>query len=115
MHNRNVRPAQRAAASCRALSADDAAIVKGMLARGDRQYDIAAYFGVNAGRIAEISMGQKFADIRPADPASLPQPDYHLSVRNAIVPDVQQELRDLSKRIDRIERHINRSIQSTLQ
>ena len=115
MISRNKRPAQRAAASGCALSADDAAIVKGMLVRGDRQHDIAAYFGVNAGRIAEISTEQKFAHIHPADPASLPQPDYHLSVRNAVVPDVRQQLHDLSERIDRIERYINRSIQPKLQ
>ena len=33
----------------------DAAIVKGMLLRGDRQHDVAAWFGVSAGRIAEIA------------------------------------------------------------
>lgn len=32
-------------------------IVKGMLARGDKQHDIASYFGVNGGRIAEVSTG----------------------------------------------------------
>jgi len=35
----------------------DASIVKGMLARGDRQHDIAAYFGVNGGRVAEVATG----------------------------------------------------------
>ncbi len=30
-------------------------IVKGMLARGDKQHDIAAYFGVNGGRVADVS------------------------------------------------------------
>lgn len=29
-----------------------------MLQRGDRQHDIAAYFGVNGGRIAEVSKGE---------------------------------------------------------
>lgn len=33
-------------------------IVKGMLARGDKQHDIAAYFGVNGGRIAEVANGE---------------------------------------------------------
>jgi hypothetical protein len=28
-----------------------------MLARGDRQHDIASYFGVNGGRIGEIATG----------------------------------------------------------
>jgi len=30
-----------------------------MLARGDRQHDIASYFGVNGGRIGEIATGDK--------------------------------------------------------
>jgi hypothetical protein len=54
----------RAPASGIALSEEDAAIVKGMLARGDRQHDIAAYFGVNGGRIGEIATGQKFREIK---------------------------------------------------
>ena len=47
------------------LCSEDAAIVKGMLARGDRQHDIAAWFGVNGGRIGEISTGAKFASRTP--------------------------------------------------
>lgn len=54
------------------LRDEDAALVKGMLARGDRQHDIAAWFGVNGGRIGEISTGAKFSDVKPADPADLP-------------------------------------------
>jgi hypothetical protein len=38
-----------------ALNDGEIAIVKGMLIRGDRQHDIAAYFGANGGRIGEIS------------------------------------------------------------
>lgn len=63
----------RAAASGIRLSREDAAIVKGMLNRGDRQSAIAAHFhGINQGRIAEISTGQKFADVEPALPNALP-------------------------------------------
>ena len=54
---------RRAIKSGISLSADEAAIVKGMLERGDRQHDIAAWFGVNGGRIAEISTGDAFADV----------------------------------------------------
>jgi hypothetical protein len=42
---------RRAEPSGIALNGADAAIIKGMLARGDRQHDIAAWFGVNAGRV----------------------------------------------------------------
>lgn len=54
------------------LSATDAAVIKGMLARGDKQHDIAAYFGENGARIAEIKKGEKFADVRAA--STLPPP-----------------------------------------
>jgi|ERR1700722_10575145 len=47
----------KAAASGIALGHRETRIVKGMLARGDRQHDIASYFGVNGGRIAEIATG----------------------------------------------------------
>jgi hypothetical protein len=56
------------------LSVEDAAIVKGLLARKERQHDIAAYFGVNGGRIAEIATGAKFADVKPAPKKDLPTP-----------------------------------------
>jgi hypothetical protein len=41
----------------------DVPLIKGMLHRGDRQHDIASWFGVNGGRIAEISTREKFSDI----------------------------------------------------
>ena len=46
----------------------DAAVVKGMLLRGDRRHDIAAWFGVS-GRIAEI---MNFAEViaTPAGPVA---------------------------------------------
>ena len=54
------------------LTERDAAIVKAMLARGDRQHDIAAWFGVNGGRVGEIATGQKFRSAAPATKANLP-------------------------------------------
>lgn len=57
------------------LDAADAALVKGMIARGDLQSDIAAYFRTNSGRISEINTGRKFKDIPPAPPAVLPPPE----------------------------------------
>lgn len=56
------------------LSEQDAAIVKGMLARGDRQSDIAAFFKVNSGRICEVNTGMKFADVAAAPLDQLPPP-----------------------------------------
>jgi len=63
------------------LTEDEAATIKGMLRRGDRQQDIAAYYNVNSGRIAEISTGAKFADVLEASSYLLPPPGpyYHPS------------------------------------
>ena len=66
------------------LSAANAALIKGMLLRGDRQHDIAAWFGVNAGRIAEIAAGSRFSDIDPAPPDVLPPPGPYPKVREAV-------------------------------
>ena len=63
---------KRAEASGISLTETDATFVKGMLARGDRQHDIAAWFGVNGGRVAEIASGAKFWWVDPADEALLP-------------------------------------------
>lgn len=61
------------------LTAADAAIVKGMLRRGDRQSDIAAYFRVNGGRISEINTGKTHADVEAASCDQLPPPGpYHI-------------------------------------
>ena len=73
----------RAPASGMKLDQRDAAIVKGMLARGDRQHDIAAWFGVNGGRIGEIASRQKFADVRSEPFANLPPPGPYPSGREA--------------------------------
>ena len=56
-------PMARAPVSGISLTAQDASLVKGMLLRGDRQHDIASWFGVNGGRIAEISTRTKFSDV----------------------------------------------------
>jgi hypothetical protein len=54
------------------LTEENAALIKGMLERGDKQHDIAAFFGVNGGRVAEIKTGAKFADVSAAPKRSLP-------------------------------------------
>jgi hypothetical protein len=54
------------------LDEDTAALIKGMLVRGDKQSDIAACFRVNAGRVAEINTKQRFALVTPAPADRLP-------------------------------------------
>jgi hypothetical protein len=65
---------RRAATSGITLTEADAPLVKGMLARGDRQHDITAYFGVNGGRIAEVANGAKFKNAKAAPEEFLPPP-----------------------------------------
>lgn len=74
----------RAESSGVKLSGADAALVKGMLKRGDRQHDIAAWFGVNGGRIAEIATGHTFHWIDPADADDLPPEGPYPSGRMAV-------------------------------
>jgi hypothetical protein len=56
------------------LSEGEIETVKGMLLRGDKQYDVAAYFGVNGGRIAEISTGQTGSRVTASPADDLPPP-----------------------------------------
>ena len=73
----------RAAASGRRLTPADASIITGMIARGDRHHDIAAWFGVNQGRIAEVNGEAVYADVPTAPAQSLPPPGPYSSGRAA--------------------------------
>jgi hypothetical protein len=72
----------RAESSDITLNESDTALVKGMLARGDRQHDIAAYFGVNSGRVADIAKGRKFPSVRAAASENLPAPGPYVNEQN---------------------------------
>lgn len=61
----------RGKASGISLTNQDASIVMGMVSRGDRDHDIAGWFGVNQGRIAEVKEG-KFGSVSAAQSADLP-------------------------------------------
>lgn len=62
----------RAKPSRLSLTESDASLIKGMLLRGDRHHDIAAFFGCNQGRIAEIKDGSRFLKVAAADLEDLP-------------------------------------------
>nr|ABD74776.1 hypothetical protein [Ensifer adhaerens] len=59
------------------LTIEDAAIAKGMLSRGDRQHDVAAWFGVNGGRITDIHTGKTFGSVLPVFHGLPPPGPYH--------------------------------------
>jgi hypothetical protein len=61
----------RSKASGYSLTTNDARIVSGMQARGDREHDIAAWFGVNQGRVADVKDG-KFGTVSAASSDQLP-------------------------------------------
>jgi hypothetical protein len=86
------------------LDEHDAAIAKGMIARGDRQHDIAAWFGVNGGRIGEIASSQKFSNLPPAPTESLPPPGPYLSGQDTAV--LLSTLGKVRKVIDDAERFL---------
>lgn len=67
------------------LTEDDAAVIKGMLERGDKQQWIVAWFGgdFNPGRIAEINTGAKFAHVKAVGREKLPPIGPYPSGRSA--------------------------------
>lgn len=54
-----------------ALTDQESEIAMGMIARGDKQHDIAAWFGENQARIVEVEKG-KHGFFRAAKPEELP-------------------------------------------
>jgi Pentapeptide repeats (8 copies) len=66
------RKLARARPSGRRLSAADVSLVKGMVGRGDRHHDVAAWFGGNQGRIAEVIAGELYPEALAAPLRDLP-------------------------------------------
>lgn len=73
----------RAEPSGLAITAYDAALIRGMVLRGDRHHDIAAFFGLNQGRIAEIKDGTRHSGVAPADADELPPKGPYLTPKSA--------------------------------
>jgi hypothetical protein len=115
-----MKPGGRAKASGLSLTNHDAAIVEAMIARGDRDHDIAAWFGVNGGRIVGVKDGLH-GPLPPADsgempPAGSPGPKarrIRTSVQNALdalktsgadaIPTVLERLQKAIERFDKNE------------
>lgn len=54
------------------LTSNDGKKIVGMAARGDKHHDIAAYFGENQARVAEVLSGQMFGALSAAPSDELP-------------------------------------------
>jgi hypothetical protein len=67
----------KAPASGITLGYGETCVVKGMLARGDRQHDIASYFGANGGRIANDA--GNYPNAQAAPEADLPPEGPYLT------------------------------------
>ncbi len=106
---------RRASAITTKLTPAMAATVKGMLARGDRQSDIAAYLSINQGRIHEINVGQKFSSVPAA--TELPEPGPYVFIqksrheRAALVEEIISRISaDLQRAIDTLRaQHVGHS------
>jgi hypothetical protein len=105
----------RAATSGRRLSHDDASIVLGMVARGDRHHDIAAWFGVNQGRVAEVIAGDLHPGTSAAPAGSLPPPGPYTSGRSAhkaitALEEAKETLENAAKSIEQVLKDIRRGV-----
>lgn len=60
------KPRSSARNPSRRLTAQEAAIIKNRILRGEFLNRIAADFDVNPGRISEIKTGKRFAEVPPA-------------------------------------------------
>jgi hypothetical protein len=97
----------RAARSGRRLLEHDASLVKGMIQQGDRHHDIAAWFGVNQGRIAEVNDGHLFPSAKVAPVNQLPPPGPYTSGRSAqkaitALEEAKTALEDAAKNIEQV-------------
>lgn len=82
-----------------AFTLHETRIVKGMLKRGDRQHDIASYFGVNGGRVAEVASGEcHYPNAQPLDEVKLPPPGPYIGAKSVF--EVKQALLDAKQLIE---------------
>lgn len=77
----------KASRSGRSVNRNDVPKILGMVARDDRRHDIAAWFGLNQGRIAEVEDGEHgtppVAPSSQLPPSGSPGPKA-LSIRDAV-------------------------------
>lgn len=93
-------------------TAADAAIIRGMVKRGDKQSDIASWFGTNSGRICETNTGKRFKDVPPAPADQLPPPGPHVSAPpptieiTGIAAEFRREQQRTNEKLDHVLRQL---------
>lgn len=80
------------------LGPDDIPIVLGMIARNDRRHDIAAWFGVNQGRIKGAENGD-YGEVEPASANELP-PSGPPGIKGRNLRDAVEEFQRLTAKGD---------------
>jgi hypothetical protein len=88
------------------ISVKDAEIVLGMLQRGDKQHDIAAYFGENPGRIIDVKFARKprYVGLKPAPAHRLPaKAGGHPYMQTAATSPVALLINDTMELVDQLE------------
>jgi len=76
------------------LTDEQAAAIKGMVKRGDRQHDVAVLFGVNQARVNEIvhrkGYGKHYLHVSPAPEEQLPRPGPYVVVAQSYLSDTEK-------------------------
>lgn len=85
-------------------------MIKGMLLRRDVQSDIAAYFGTNGGRIAQINTGEHYPRVKAARRSALPPPGPYMAARSAhklkeALVTLRDFIEETLEQVERWERH----------
>ena len=89
---------KRAPNSGISLTEIDAARIKRMALRGDRQHDVASYHGVDSGRVSEVIRGRKYRDVQPMPLYDLPPPGPYILLARATSEQLRAALSSASAR-----------------
>ena len=95
------------------LTSNQAAIAKGLQARGEKQHDIAAYFGENSGRIADIVAGRKHPDVEATSPRALPSHDIIVQGGHDALVRAHQAVRDAAAALADANRELEQALQAS--
>lgn len=77
------QPASKTTLRDVALSTTKAAIIKAMLARGDRTADVAVYFDLCLQTVEDVASGKRFAEVQPALSDDLPRAGFYIRPRDS--------------------------------